>query len=116
MSKLSRGIGAAILGLGMVFSAIPIMAMQDPPMKPDKEVQKKDTATISGTVTAVTDSSLTILDAKKAEHTVGITSETKVTKGGKDASLADVKANDVVMIEAKKSADEAWVALKIAVS
>ena len=115
MSKLSRGIGAAILCLGMVFSASAIRAMQDPPMKPDKETQK-ETATISGTVTAVTDSSLTILDAKKAEHTVGITSETKVTKGGKDASVADVKANDVVIIEAKKSADEAWVALKIAVS
>lgn len=116
MSKLSRGIGAAILCLGMVFSASAIMAMQDPPMKPDKEAHQKDTATISGTVTGVTDSSLTILDAKKAEHTVGITSETKITKGGKDASVADVKANDVVIIEAKKSADEAWVALKIAVS
>ena len=115
MSKLSRGIGAAILCLGMVFSASVIMAMQDPPMKPGKETQKKDTATISGTVTAVTDTSLTIVDATKAEHTVGITSETKVTKGGKDAALADVKANDVVTIEAKKGADEAWTALKIAV-
>jgi hypothetical protein len=115
MSKLSRGIGAAILCLGMVFSASAIMAMQDPPMKPGKESQKKDTATISGTVTAVTDSSLTIVDAKKAEHTISITSETKVTKGGKDAALADVKANDIVTIEAKKGADEAWTALKIAV-
>ena len=115
MSKLSRGIGAAILCLGMVFSASAIMAMQDPPMKSGKESQKKDTATISGTVTAVTDSSLTIVDAKKAEHTIAITSETKVTKGGKDAALADVKANDIVTIEAKKGADEAWTALKIAV-
>jgi hypothetical protein len=115
MSKLSRGIGAAILCLGMFFSASAIIAMQDP-MKSGKETQKKDTATISGTVTAVTDSSVTILDAKKAEHTIAITGETKITKGGKDASLADVKANDVVTIEAKRSADEAWVALKIAVS
>ena len=70
------------------------MAMQDPPMKPGRKPQKKDTATISGTVTAVTDTSLTIVDATKAEHTIAITSETQVTKGGKDAALADVKAND----------------------
>ena len=114
MSKLSRGIGAAILCLGMIFSASVIMATQDPPMKPEKH--KKDIATISGTITAVTDSSLTIVDAQKAEHTVSISPETKVTKGGKDAALADLKANDVVTIQAKKGADEAWLALKITIS
>jgi Domain of unknown function (DUF5666) len=121
MSKLSRGIGAAILCLGMLFSASILMAMQDPPMKSEKEAQKKektkgDTTTISGTVTAVTDSGITIVDAQKAEHTLAVTSETKVMKGGKDAVLADVKANDVVTIEAKKGAGDAWLALKIAVS
>lgn len=117
MSKLPRGIGAAILCLGMLFSASIIMAMQDPPMKSGKETQKKEkTATISGTVTAVTDSAVTIVDAQKAEHTITVTSETKVTKDGKDAALADVKANDVVTIEAQKGAGDAWFALKIAVS
>jgi preprotein translocase subunit YajC len=121
MSKLSRGIGAAILCLGMLFSASILMAMQDQPMKSEKEAQKKektkgDTTTISGTVTAVTDSGITIVDAEKAEHTLAVTSETKVMKGGKDAVLADVKANDVVTIEAKKGAGDAWLALKIAVS
>ncbi len=121
MSRLSRGIGAATLCLGMLFSASIIMAMQDQSMKPSKETQKKEkskegTTTISGTVTAVTDSALTIVDAQKAEHTVALTSETRVTKGGKDAAVTDVKANDVVTIEAKKGADDAWMALKIAVS
>jgi len=119
MSTLSRGIGAAILCLGMLFSASIIMAMQDQSMKPGKETQKKEkteTATISGTVTAVTDSALTIVDAQKTELTVAVTPETKVTKGGKDAALTDVKANDVVTIEAKKGAGDAWLALKIAVS
>jgi hypothetical protein len=121
MSRLSRGVGAAILCLGMLFSASIIMAMQDQSMKPGKETQKKekpqkeDTATISGTVTAVTDSAVTIVDAEKAEHTVAVTAETKVTKEGKDAALTDVKANDVVTIEAKKAGDQ-WLALKIAVS
>jgi hypothetical protein len=118
MSRLPRGLGAAILCLGMLFSASIIMAMQDPaPMKPDKDMQKKEkTATISGTVTAVTDSALTIVDAQKAEVTIAVTSETKVTKGGKEVALTDVKANDLVTIEAKKGAGDAWMALKIAVS
>ena len=116
MSKLPRGLGAAILCLGMLFSASITMAMKDPPMKPDKEMQKEKTATISGTVTAVTDSALTIVDAQKAELTIAVTSETKVTKGGKEVALTDVKANDMVTIEAKKGAGDAWMALKIAVS
>ena len=116
MSKLPRGLGAAILCLGMLFSASIIMAMQDPPMKSGKEMQKEKTATISGTVTAVSESALTIVDAQKAELTIAITSETKVTKAGKDAALTDVKANDLVTIEAKKGAGDAWLALKIAVS
>ena len=120
MSRLSGGISAAILCLGMLFSASMSMAMQEQSMKPGKEAQKKekskDTATISGTVTAVTDSAITIVAAQKAEHTVAVTSETKVTKGGKDAALTDVQANDVVTIEAKKGADDTWLALKIAVS
>ena len=117
MARLPRGLGAAILCLGMLFSASVIMAMQDPPMKPDKEMQKKEkTATISGTVTAVTDSAVTIVDAQKAELTVAVTSETKVIKGGKEVTLTDVKANDLVTIEAKKGAGDAWLALKIAVS
>lgn len=109
MSKLSRRIGTGVLCLGMLFSASIVMAMQDPPMK-------SDTTTISGTVKAVTDSAVTIVDDQKAEHTVAVTSETKVTKAGKDAALTDVKANDVVTIEAKKGDGDGWMALKIAVA
>ncbi len=120
MSKRSA-LGAVMLCLGLLFSASIIMAKQDQSAAPSKERNKKeqvkaDTVTISGTVSAVTDSALTIIDSEKAEHTVAITSETKVTKGGKDAALTDVKANDVVTIEAKKGAGDAWMALKISVS
>jgi len=45
-----------------------------------------------------------------------VTSETKVTKSGKDATLADVKANDAVGVEATKGEDGTWTALKISVS
>ena len=39
-----------------------------------------------------------------------------VTKAGKDATLADVKANDVVTVEAAKGAGDTWTALKISVT
>ncbi len=116
MSKLLGALGAAMLCLGLLLSASIIMAGQDPTMAPkEKKEQKKDTMTISGTVSAVTDSALTIVDSQKAEHTLAISSETKVTKAGKDATLADLKANDTVTIEAKKGDGDTWKALKISV-
>lgn len=118
MTKLSRALGAAMLCLGLLSGAV-IMAKQDPAApakdKPKKE-EKAKTSTINGTVSAVTDTALTIVDSKKAELTLAVTSETKVTKGGQDATLADVKANDVVTVEAKKGEGDTWTALKISVS
>ena len=119
MTKLLRALGAAMLCLGLLSSVSATMAKQDPAM-PAKETKKKepktDTTTINGTVSAITDSAVTIVDSQKAEHTLVVNSETKVTKAGKDATLADVKANDVVAIEAKKGDDNTWTALKISVS
>jgi len=82
----------------------------------EKKEHKQKTTMINGTVSAVTDAALTVVDSQKAEHTLAVTSETKVTKGGKDAVLADVKANDVVMVEAAKGEGNTWTALKISVS
>lgn len=119
MTKLLRAFGAGLLCLGLLSSANIIMAKQDPAM-PAKEAKKKeqkaDTTTISGTVATITDSAVTIVDNQKAEHTLALTSETKVTKAGKDATLADVKANDVVAVEAKKGDGDTWTAVKISVS
>ncbi len=118
MTKLPGAVGAAILCLGLLLPA-GVIAKQDPSM-PAKEAPKKEqkakTVTISGTVSAVTDSTLTIIDSQKTEHTISVTSETKVTKAGKDAALADVKANDIVTIEATKGEGDTWTALKISVS
>ena len=118
MTKLLRALGAAMLCLGML-SATSI-AMQDQavpaPAKEAKKKHKEDTATINGTVAAVTDSAVTIVDSAKAEHTVTVNSDTKVTKAGKDATLADVKANDVVAIEVKKGDGDTWTAVSIAVT
>jgi hypothetical protein len=117
MNKIVRALGAAMLCLGLLSSGSILMAKQDPmPAKPQKKEQKVKTTTINGTVSAVTDASVTIVDNEKAEHTLAITSDTKVTKGGKDATLADVKANDVVAIEATKGEGDTWTALKISVT
>lgn len=118
MSKILRALGAAMLCLGLLSSANIIMAKQDPamPAKAQKKEQKAKTTTINGTVSAVTDSAVTIVDSQKAEHTLAVTSDTKVTKGGKDATLADVKADDVVAIEAVKGEGDTWTALKISVT
>lgn len=119
MSKVSRALGAAMLCLALLVSANIVMAGQDPTMpakdQPKKEKQMKS-ETLSGTVSAVTDTALTIVDSQKAEHTLAVTSATRVTKAGKDAALSDVKANDVVTVEAQKGADGSWTALKISVS
>jgi hypothetical protein len=117
MSKVSRALGAAMLCLGLLVSAGIAMAKQEPttPAQPKKE-QKMKTTTLNGTVSAITDSALTIVDSQKAEHTLTVTSETKVTKGGKEAALADVKANDVVTVEAQQGEGNTWTALRITVS
>jgi uncharacterized protein YgbK (DUF1537 family) len=121
MFKLSKALGAAMLCLGLLISASVILAGQEQSMpKPAKDAQqmekKADTVTISGTVSNVTDSTLTIVDSKKAEHTLTVNAQTKVTKAGKDAAIADVKANDAVTVEAKKGEGDTWTAVKISVS
>lgn len=117
--KVTRALGAAMLCLGLLLSASFVMAKQDPAM-PAKEKpaqkQKTKTTTLNGTVSAVSDTALTIVDSQKAEHTLAVTTETKVTKGGKDAVLADVKANDVVTVEAQQGEGDTWTALRITVA
>ena len=116
MNKVSRALGAAMLCLGLLVSGSVMAQQEQAPAKDPQKAEKAQTSTINGTVSAVTDSALTIVDSKKAEVTVAVTSETKVMKGGKDATLADVKANDTVTVEASKAEDGSWKALKISVA
>ena len=116
MTKLFRALGAAMLCVGLLSSASLATQEQMPAKETKKKEQKTDTTTIQGTVSTITDSAVTIVDNQKAEHTVTLTSETKVTKAGKDATLADVKANDVVAVEAKKGDGDIWTAVRISVT
>ena len=60
------------------------------------------TVTINGTVKSVTDSMLTVVDDGKAEHTISLDAKTRISKGGKVASAAEIKANDSVVVVANK--------------
>jgi hypothetical protein len=72
--------------------------------------------TIRGTVSAVSATSVTILDAKKVEQTITIDANTKITKGGKVAAAGDIKANDSVVVVANKGEGTALTAVSIKVS
>ena len=58
---------------------------------------------LMGTVTKISDKSITIEDKEKKTFEVSITPETKYMKGGATAAFKDVKVGDRVAISAKKS-------------
>ena len=74
------------------------------------------TVTITGKVTQVSDSSLTVVDDQKAEHTITLAEKTKITKAGKSAKAADIKADDSVVVVAQKGEGDAWTAVSVKVS
>jgi hypothetical protein len=76
-------------------------------------VQQAETVTIVGQLTSGDDKGLTVTDSSKAEHKVGVTESTKVTKGGKDASFSDLKMNDQVTVVAAKASDGSLMASSI---
>lgn len=92
-------------------------AAQEPvsPGKMQKEPAKlaEQTVTISGKVATVTDTSVTVVDGQKNEQTVSLGPNTKVTKGGKDATLADLKADDSVVVVVTKDENSNMVAVSI---
>jgi len=61
---------------------------------------------LMGTVTKVTDKSITIEDKDKKTTAVSIAADTKCMKGDAAAALKDIKVGDRVVINAKKSGDK----------
>jgi hypothetical protein len=74
------------------------------------------TVTINGKVSAVSDTSVTVVDGKKAEQTIAIDPSTKITKGGKAATAADIKADDAVVVVASKGEGDKLTAISIKIS
>lgn len=77
--------------------------------------EQPQTVTIAGKVSAVSDTSVTVVDDKKAEQIIAIDTNTKITRGGKAATAADIKANDAVTVVASKGEGNALTAVTIKV-
>jgi len=98
------------LCVGLVFTAsviaIPIMSQKNVVNArslgaPTQEMMAQK-VTINGTVKSVSDSSLTVVDSEKAEQTISLDAKTQITKAGKAATAADIKADDSVVVVANK--------------
>jgi hypothetical protein len=95
-----------VVSMGRSATRSSVLAPQEMAAKP---------ITINGTVSAVSDTSVTVLDAKKVEQTITIDANTKITKGGKAATAADIKANDSVVVVASKGEGTGLTAVSIKV-
>ena len=111
------------LGLGLVLMANLIVT---PAIGQRREVKTDSlqaptqmaaqTVTITGKVKAVTEATLTVVDDQKAEVAISLDAKTKITKGGKAATFADLKADDAVVVVATKGEGDALTAKSITVS
>lgn len=61
---------------------------------------------LMGTVTKITDKSITVEDKDKKTTEVSVTADTKCMKGEAAAALKDIKVGDRVVISAKKSGEK----------
>lgn len=75
-----------------------------------------DVVSINGEVTGGTDETLIVTDGRQEDHRVTVTEKTRVTKGGKDASLAEMKINCSVRVQAKRVSDGNLLALSIEIA
>ena len=129
VEKLGKGIGAALLCAGLLLSvglvtgttaATPQETQKKEKTKPNPDQEKApapgDTVTVSGKVAAISDAKVTIVNDQKAELTVALTPETKITKGGKEVTVSDVKADDLVTILVRKGDGNSLMAVSIVVT
>jgi len=68
---------------------------------------------IMGTVTALTDSSVTVETVRHTSATVLIDPTTKFSKDGAEASRKDLKVGDRVAIDAKENSDKKLVGVTV---
>jgi len=127
VEKLGKGIGAALLCAGLLLAVGLVRgSMAASPQETQKEKAKNSeqervpdqdkTVTVSGKVTTISEAKVTIVDDQKSELTVALTPDTKITKGGKEVIVSDVKADDLVTILARKGDGDSLMAVRIVVS
>ena len=129
MEKLAKAVGAALLCAGLLLS---VGLVKGTTSASPQETQKKDkaksnpdqektpdqgnTVTVSGKVATIDEAKVTIVNDQKAQLTVALTPATKITKGGKEVTVSDVKADDMVTILARKGDGDSWMAVSIVVT
>jgi hypothetical protein len=117
MHKIFKG-AVCRLSLGLLitsaFLIAPVLTNASPGWQQGAGQAEKG-VTINGKVKAATSSSITIVDDQNAEQTIAVDNKTKVTKAGKAATAADIKADDMVIIVANKGADNKWTATSITI-
>ena len=114
MRKLLEKIGAPLFCLAFLLSTTSFTA---PRVQAQEMAKPQDqNVTITGKVKQVSDSSLTLVDDKNAEHTISLSATTKITKAGKSAKAADIKPDDSVVVVAQKGEGDVWTAVAIKVS
>jgi hypothetical protein len=106
-------LGLALLAIATL--GVPMALAQQQGGTGAPSAQAPQTVTIKGMVSNVSASSVTVVDSAKAEQTIAIDAKTKITKAGKDATAADLKANDNVEVVAAKGEGNALTAITIKV-
>ena len=86
------------------------------PAPEKKQPAPENTITINGTISAIDAATVTVVDDQKTSHKIAIDTNTKISKAGKEATVADVKADDVVVVEARKGEGDALTAITIKIS
>ena len=105
MNRFRNKLGLSFAVLLAMFLMISTGIGQSAQSGTQKTEPSAQTVTIDGKVSAVSETSVTIVDEKKAEKTIVIDANTKITKSGKDATAADIKADDSVVVVAKAEGD-----------
>jgi hypothetical protein len=112
MSQLCIGlvIGASLM-VAPAFAQTP--SSQEPTTAPQKP--KMESVTINGKVKSASAAALVVVDDQNAEQTIAIDAKTKIMKGGKAATAADLKSDDAVSIVAVKGEGGALIATSVTV-
>ena len=113
MKRTSRMVILSCCLLSMAGLAVPHVIAR---IRPSAATQMStQNVTINGKVSAVSDTSVTVVDSEKMEQTITIDTKTKITKAGKEAKAADIKADDSVVVVAAKGEGKSLTAISIEV-
>ena len=99
--------------------ALPLAAWAQtsaPPQQPNGPMQGGERArrpAVAGTITAISNDTLTLMTFDERTVTVKLTSDTRFRKDQQDAKLSDFKVGDVVMVRGEKTGEDAYAAAAV---